>query len=47
MTVLVAFLLISAVGGQFIRSHDWRMYLLIAAAAALLGLAYYRDFGLW
>jgi hypothetical protein len=47
MMLLVGFLLISAVGGQLVRSFDWRMYILIAMTASFLALAYYYDQGLW
>lgn len=47
MALMVAFLLMCAVGGQFVRSFDWRMYILLLVAAAFLGLVYYFDRGVW
>jgi hypothetical protein len=47
MALMVAFLLISAVGGQFIRSLDWKLYIFLLAAAGILGLIYYVDRGVW
>ena len=47
MQLLVVFLVLAAVAGQFTRSFDWRTYTLVACAATLLTGAYYFSSGLW
>ncbi len=47
MKLLIAFLILAAVGGQFSRSFDWRLYAVIGAFATLATAAYYFNSGLW
>ncbi len=47
MQVLVVFLILAVVAGQFTHSFDWRTYALVAFASMLLTGAYYFSTGLW
>ncbi|MHB8376613.1 MAG: hypothetical protein ACYDEB_06610 [Dehalococcoidia bacterium] len=47
MQLLVVFLLVAAVAGQFSRSFDWRTYVLLGGAATALTVVYYFSSGLW
>jgi len=47
MELLIAFLLVAAVAGQFTRAFTWRTYTLVAAASMLLTGLFYFSTGLW
>jgi hypothetical protein len=47
MQLLIAFLVVAAVAGQFTRSFTWRTYTLVAGASLLLSGAFYFSTGLW